>query len=163
MCLSRSTVGLIGLAVALGCAKAEDKEKLTVSKEAQQIIDLTNEARAKEKLPPLKPHPLLFKSANVTAELCAKQKKSEHVINGKDPGQRIDDVKYNWEECGENLADWNRLDPKRIVDGWLKSPVHRKEIMNPVFDEIGIGIVKIGNGDYYYVQHFGKRRAEPKN
>ena len=158
MCFRRMLAGVIGLAVFLGCAQAEDK--LTISKEAQEIIDLTNKARAKQKLPPLKPNPLLFKSAKVTAELLAKQKKSEHVINGKDPGQRIDDVKYNWEECGENLADWDRLDPKRIVEGWLNSPVHRAEIMNKAFNEIGIGIVKIGKGDYYYVQHFGRQRGK---
>lgn len=157
----RAIAIVIAMSLVAG-AVAEDKKEITFSKEEQKIIDLTNQARAKEKLPPLKANPLLFKSALAHAKNMARQKKMDHVLDDKTPADRIEAAGYDWLECGENLAYWEQLVPETIVAGWMNSPPHRKEIMNAVFDEIGVSIVRIGDGKYYYVQNFGKQRTKPK-
>src|SRR5262249_36810050 len=47
---------------------------------AQKLLELTNNARAKEKLPPLKPNLLLAKAAQGHAENMARQGKLEHTL-----------------------------------------------------------------------------------
>jgi len=43
------------------------------------------------------------------------------------------------------------------VQGWLKSPGHRKNIKGD-FDVTGIGVSKNAQGDYYFTQIFIKRQ-----
>jgi uncharacterized protein YkwD len=63
---------------------------------------------------------------------------------------------------GENLA-WGTGDvasPARIVDAWMHSPGHRRNILDRRFREIGIGLAPgaPGRGDgATYVTEFGAR------
>jgi uncharacterized protein YkwD len=50
---------------------------------------------------------------------------------------------------GENLARGQKT-AKEAVDAWLKSPGHRKNLMDPAYTDTGIG-VKSG----VWVEHFG--------
>ena len=64
---------------------------------------------------------------------------------------------------GENLA-WgseNKATPRSIVRGWMNSPGHRANILQPRFRHIGIGVVRasprgIGNAATYAAE-FGRR------
>ena len=147
-------------ACTLSCAKAQnekkDPPKLVISKEAQLIIDLTNKARVAAKLGALKPNALLFKCAEDHSANMAKQMKNAHELDGKNPADRVDATGYYYKTCGENLADHNVLDIKLIFDVWMKSPIHRKEILRAEYEEIGIGIVKNPKtGQIYFTQVFG--------
>lgn len=44
-----------------------------------------------------------------------------------------------------------------IVSGWMRSPGHRKAILNPVFRDMGIGIASPAYGEVYWCVVFGKR------
>jgi uncharacterized protein YkwD len=57
-------------------------------------------------------------------------------------------------ETGENVA-FGQMDAREVVDGWLKSPGHRKNIEGD-FTLTGIGIAKDRKGMIYYTQIFTK-------
>jgi uncharacterized protein YkwD len=56
---------------------------------------------------------------------------------------------------GENLfKSTNISEPVPVaVQGWMKSPGHRENILRPVFAETGVGVWKTGN-TYYITQLF---------
>lgn len=140
-------------------------DKVKLSKDEQLVLELTNEVRAKMKLPPFKPNALLGQASLAHNINMAKQKKIEHVLDGKTPADRADAVKYDWETVNENLA-WvdknNRI--KEVFEGWMKSKVHRENILGN-FEEIGVSVYedksKGGMGGFFMTQVFGTQRKKP--
>lgn len=57
---------------------------------------------------------------------------------GKSPGDRIKAVGYNWTTYGENIASGFQNE-EAVMNGWLNSPGHCKNIMGKNFKEIGVG------------------------
>lgn len=72
-------------------------------------------------------------------------------LNGSDPGQRITAAGYNWKTYGENIAN-GYTSEKAVIDGWLKSEGHCKNIMGKNFKHMGVG----RNGNYW-TQIFGAK------
>ena len=58
---------------------------------------------------------------------------------------------YNWRTYGENIAK-GYANEKDVIEGWINSEGHCRNIMNPNFQEIGIG--KEGE---YWTQVFGTK------
>ncbi len=55
--------------------------------------------------------------------------------------------------AGENVGLTNRGDPNaEIVEGWLASPVHRQNLLAPMFNTTGVGIARAADGTLYYTQ-----------
>lgn len=71
--------------------------------------------------------------------------------DGSNAGQRINRTGYRWLTYGENIGKGYRTE-KEVVDAWLGSPGHCKNIMAREFKEMGIG--KAGD---YWTQAFGTR------
>jgi uncharacterized protein YkwD len=152
-------------AVLVGCGLAfaadPKTEETKLSKEEQRVLDLTNEARAGEKLPPLKAQATLTRVARAHSANMAKQKKMEHVLDGVTPAQRVDKAGYDYRSVGENLAVAEKgATVEQVIKGWLESKVHRDNLMSPKYDEIGIGLATDDKGETYYTQVFGKQRSE---
>lgn len=140
--------------------RADDKPrpaKFELTKIEKQLLELTNAEREKEELPPLKAAPLLFKSAREHSANMAKQGKMEHDLDGKTPFQRIKGVGYQYYLAGENIA-FGPLDLKVVMNGWMNSEGHRKNILHKGYTEIGLGIARGEDGAYYYTQVFGTPR-----
>jgi uncharacterized protein YkwD len=76
-----------------------------------------------------------------------------HVLDSKDPGDRLRTAGYRFLSYGENIAAGQRSPTDAIAD-WMTSPGHRSNILNPSFTEIGVGIVASPGGGYYYTQVF---------
>lgn len=53
---------------------------------------------------------------------------------------RINNVGYNWSSIGENIAA-GQPTVIAVVDGWMASDGHCKNIMNPNFKEVGVACV----------------------
>ena len=53
----------------------------------------------------------------------------------------------------ENIAAGN-VSPEVIFDGWMASPDHRYNILDPEVDQVGIGVVLGGEMGIYWVQCF---------
>jgi len=71
--------------------------------------------------------------------------------DGSDAGDRLDRRYYDWITYGENIAKGYKTEEK-VVEGWINSPGHCRNIMNPGFKEMGVARV----GDYW-TQIFGTR------
>jgi uncharacterized protein YkwD len=137
---------------------AAAEPNVEMSKQEKEILELTNKEREKENLPPLERHPLLFKAARAHSANMAKQEKMEHVLDDKNPGQRVEDAGYKWMNVGENIAATDNEPPAAIIKLWMDSKLHRANILNKDFRHIGIGIAKNDKGETYYTQVF----ANPK-
>ncbi len=57
--------------------------------------------------------------------------------DGSSPGDRIVAVGYSWSTYGENIAN-GYTSETAVIQGWLDSPGHCKNIMNAKFTEMGI-------------------------
>ena len=74
--------------------------------------------------------------------------------HGRDPCQRAQAYGFNGQACSENIAA-GQPTPEKAVEGWLFSPAHCENIMNPALLHIGIGHSQGGQWTNYWVQRFG--------
>jgi len=151
----------VALCLCLCCspwqARAGRDQAFKLSDEEKQVLDLTNAERQKEKLPPLKPNPILFKVARGHSENMARQGKMEHVLDGKTPFDRLKAAGYKYAKGGENIAAGDEKIPfDAVMKAWMESKVHRENILYPDFTEIGLGLVHDGKGKLYYTQVFAR-------
>ena len=143
-------------------ADAQDPPGLKLSEDEQQVLDLTNQAREKEKLPPLRPNALLFTAARGHAANMARQGKMEHVLDGKTPGDRVKAAGYRYTWVGENIAMTDGDTTAAVFQGWMESKSHREHILSDHFDEIGIGVARNDKGEIYYAQVFASPKKRPE-
>ncbi|MEK7151102.1 MAG: CAP domain-containing protein [Patescibacteria group bacterium] len=67
----------------------------------------------------------------------------EHVSpDGKNVGDLVDGVGYEYIAVGENLALGNYKDDQELVQAWMDSPGHRANILSSKFKEIGVAVGK---------------------
>jgi uncharacterized protein YkwD len=135
----------------------EKKDQLKLTEEEQAVIDSTNAERKKANLKPLAANALLMKAARLHAANMAKQDKLDHVLDKKNPADRVKDTGYRYFATGENIA-WNPATPADAVKGWMDSPPHKENILNNKYTEIGVALAKNEKGEIYWVQVFGTPR-----
>jgi uncharacterized protein YkwD len=58
-------------------------------------------------------------------------------LSGRSPADRVRAVGYPEKLVGENIA-YGPKSPEEVVQGWLDSPGHCENIMDPRFAEMGI-------------------------
>ncbi len=115
-----------------------------------KVLDLTNQARAEEGLPPLALNPQLSQSAQAKANYIAETGDFAHTSkDGKTGGDYMIEAGYRYSDRGENLARGFATVEDSFA-GWMASPTHKRNILWANFQEIGIGF----NGNII-VQHFG--------
>jgi len=83
---------------------------------------------------------------------------SHEGSDGLSVSSRADMVGYNWRAIGENIAA-GQLDIEEAHQGWLDSPGHCRNIMNPLFTEVGAACVPGVDTDYgtYWAVVFGDK------
>lgn len=97
---------------------------------------------------PLKWDNRLAKAASVHASDMAKEDRLSHNgRDGSDPGERIRSAGYRWKAFGENIGEGYKT-PDDIFRAWMKSEAHCKNIMNPLFKDVGTS--RIINGEKTY-------------
>jgi uncharacterized protein YkwD len=164
--LMNSIRARLGFAVALAClvsptpAQQPKVEKLQLTKAEQEVVDLTNAARKKEGLLPVKVNPILCEVARDYAAKIAKAQKLDHFLDGTKVGTRVKAKGYQYKIVGENLAAGDFPVPE-MFEGWMKSQLHRENILEKKFTEIGVGVVPYGKRDLWYVQVFALPRPVP--
>ena len=72
-------------------------------------------------------------------------------LDGSSPGQRIIAAGYHWTSYGENIAEGYSTE-QIVMNAWLGSEGHCKNIMNGGFKDLGVG--RDGN---YWTQDFGSK------
>jgi uncharacterized protein YkwD len=125
----------------------------------QIILEETNKQRLANSLPVLTLNSQLNKAAELKAADMAQNNYFAHNSPaGLTSWHWFDEVGYNFRYAGENLAaDFNS--PREVVQAWMVSPSHRKNILDNKFTEIGLAIVKgnyNGHSSLLVVQMFGR-------
>jgi|GEM_PF-5030830 uncharacterized protein YkwD len=115
-------------------SNAQAKSPVTAS----EIIRLTNEQRLADGLLPLSVSPQLQLSAQKKAEdIVERNYWSHNTPEGEPFWVFVQD--YDWRYLGENLAA-NFNTAEKAMTAWLNSPSHRANILNPLYQDIGVGI-----------------------
>jgi uncharacterized protein YkwD len=118
----------------------------------QALFDDANRERAKEDLPPLKWNTLLASAARYHAELMAQHSAISHQFPGE-PAlvQRITAVGARFSTVAENIGAGQ--DAGDIHYGWMHSPGHRANILDPKLTALGVAVVE-ARGRLFAVQDF---------
>lgn len=104
-----------------------------------EIVRHVNLFRAKHDLPPLVANDTLDSIAQAHSEdMAARDYFAHNSPDGVSVGDRANAAGYGYRTIAENLAAGMRR-PQRVVDGWSRSPPHRKAMLNPNVDEAGVG------------------------
>jgi uncharacterized protein YkwD len=140
--------------------KDEKADKLELKGDEKALLDLLNKARAEAKLPAVRPNAILCKIARAHSQNMLKQKKLSHELDGKKVKHRARDAGYDYRVIAENVAfgesEGDPIKPAEIHDGWMKSPGHRKNILDRRYEEVGLGVAYDRKaGVYYFTQVFG--------
>lgn len=121
---------------------------------AVQVLALCNEARAGEGLAPLEADPGLDRVAQARSDDMASRGYFDHVDpDGHDPFWHLDQAGLAYMAAGENIA-MGQETPREVVDGWLRSPGHRANILNPQFRRLGVGRAPARSNGYLWTQVF---------
>ncbi len=140
-----------------GSAPAEPRPPtpgFTLSRDEQAVLDLTNAERKKAGVAPLRANEKLCESARAHSANMAGQNQLAHVLDGEGPGERLRKVGYRALTWGENCAAGQRT-ADEAVSGWMQSEGHRRNLLNPQYTEIGIGVATSTSGIRYWTQVFG--------
>jgi uncharacterized protein YkwD len=127
-----------------------------------QVLELTNQERARAGLQALQLSPALSDAAQAYSTVLATGDCFDHTC-GVQPelGVRLDLAGYqHWTDEGEIVAAG--LDtPSAVVSAWMNSPEHRSSILSESFTEVGIGFAraKSTSATYptYWTADFGTR------
>jgi uncharacterized protein YkwD len=139
-----------------------------LDKVKEQVVKLTNAFRAENKLGALKVNAELGKAAQPFAEYMARTDKFSHTADGKEPWERVAAAGYAYCIVLENIAYEENPEgfttedlARRFVQGWKDSPPHRKNMLDPDIEDIGIGVARSSQtGRYYAVQNFGRPKSK---
>lgn len=118
---------------------------------AQESITLVNAARIQARLSRLTENETLRRVALSYSQRMARENFYGHVDpQGKQVSDRLAMAGYLAQMSAENIAR-GQPDPATVVEGWLNSPGHRANIMNPDLSEIGAGYLFTSTDAY---QHY---------
>jgi uncharacterized protein YkwD len=132
----------------------------------RRIFQLTNEGRRKNGLPPLAPDDSLAAKAREKSDDMLKNNYFSHTSpEGKTIKDRMQEEKpasyRTISRIGENIYMGSRFDyavdvktqARMIVDGWMTSPGHRRNILDPNYTHLGVGVAA-RDKDCYATQIF---------
>ena len=75
---------------------------------------------------------------------------------GRKPADRVTSAGVSWTRVTENLAMNSGMDDPvaSAVQGWMESPGHRANILDPAVTHTGVGIAEDEDGGYAFTQLF---------
>ena len=114
--------------------------KLVANLTEQLILEEVNPVRESYGFLDLEANEKLTKAAQMKAQDMIERNYFNHTgPDGEAPWTWLETVGYDYAAAGENLAI-NASDPVILMNAWLNSPSHAKNILNGYFTDIGIGI-----------------------
>ncbi|MBH3431267.1 CAP domain-containing protein [Pseudomonas alkylphenolica] len=134
--------------------------------EGQKLLAMINTARGQQRqcgaqnfaaATPLAWNATLASTAEAHTRAMANQNFLDHVDrDGRTPGDRAELAGYAGQLTGENIAAGQDT-PRKVVDGWLASPGHCANLMNPQFTELGAAYAVDPKSDagIYWTAMFG--------
>ena len=114
----------------------------------QTVLMLVNQARAVPRTcgdksfgaaGPVRWNDTLATIAKLHAEDMAHHSYFSHTgRDGSSPAQRVERGGYRYRTTGENIAAGPTMKAEDAVAGWIKSPGHCANLMNPAYTEMGL-------------------------
>jgi hypothetical protein len=106
------------------------------------LLETVNEAREQNDLSDLRINPQLNKAAYAKAQDMLQKQYWAHVSpTGVQPWKWMNDVKYNYDKAGENLAK-GFSSSGAVTAAWLASPDHRANVLNKSYEDVGFAVVE---------------------
>ena len=126
-------------------------QPVSASQFAQEVLDLVNAERSKRGVAPLRLSQDLMDAAAIRANEIT-EFFSHTRPNGQPCHSLINQGAYT---VGENIAGGSAT-PVDVVNLWMNSSGHRANILNPDYEELGVGYVYKAGTEYghYWVQMF---------
>lgn len=128
-----------------------------------ELLRLVNEYRAARGLQPLADSTSVRAAARAHSQHMAMHRFFSHTSpEGLAPGDRLSSSGIDWGSVGENIAA-GYASPQAVLDAWLASPGHRKNIESETWTHAGVGyaIDPAPTDDaphvYYWTQDFVRR------
>ncbi len=115
------------------------------------FVARTNDLRATQGLPPLEVDGMLTAKARAWAQTMADAQKIFH-------SHLSDGVSADWHRLGENVGTGPSVDA--IHTALVHSPEHYRNLMDPGFRYVGVGVVNI-NGTIYVSEVFMELASQP--
>lgn len=138
------------LTFSVSCSKDDSGEDQQTGPLNTEVLQLINKHRASIKKNPLITNALATQLAEEHTRYMAAQNKLTYENSDVRAQKLFNEEKVT--KFAENVA--NRYDTaQEVVDAWLNSPPHRKNIEGD-FTHTGISAIKSDAGVYYYTQIF---------
>jgi len=128
---------------------------------AEEALGLLNSARVRAGCAPLLSHSLLYAVALEHSRDMAQNNYFSHTsLDGKGPGTRASEAGYPWGRYAENIAAGYST-AQGVVDGWLASEGHRRNVLNCDYKEGGLAVFYDPSSTYlyYWTHDMAERRA----
>ncbi|WP_242859298.1 CAP domain-containing protein [Caloramator mitchellensis] len=120
----------------------------------KEVVRLVNIERAKAGLKPLKENTYLSKVARIKSQdMINKGYFSHYSPTYGSPFNMMKKFGIKYIAAGENIAMGQRT-PREVMNAWMASAGHRRNILNPTFTQIGVGVAKSASGRIYWTQMF---------
>ncbi|MFC3885390.1 CAP domain-containing protein [Bacillus songklensis] len=134
-------------------AAEQTANQSSVSEFEKKVVELVNQERQKQGLKPLQ---LDTKLSDVAREK-SKDMMNKNYFDHTSPtyGSPFDMMKkfgIQYSAAGENIAKGQQT-PEEVMNSWMNSDGHRRNILDPNFTHIGVGYVE-GSGSTYWTQMF---------
>jgi hypothetical protein len=131
------------------------------------IVGETNAFRRANRVDALRMSPALETAARRFAEYMAANDRYGHDADGRTPAERARAHGYAYCAVAENIAmqfssaGFATDDlAARFLDGWQKSPEHRRNLLMARMVDIGVGVARSErSGRWYAVQLFGRPQS----
>ena len=146
---------VVAAALLVGCGSGGGSPLPDGDNSITTMIARHNATRTSEGLPALSENVLLDEIAQDQADYMASIDTLTHVdALGRHVDGRATAVGYNWVSIGENIG--YDTSASNLYQAWLGSPGHFDNIVDPSYDDIGVGKVDVGGYEYWCIV-FGSR------
>ncbi len=132
-----TTVATIGIIIFLFSFNFTFASEIT----SENVINNINSIRKQNSLSELNVNPALQLAAYEKSVDMIVRNYFDHYAFGLTPWMFIKNKGYDYSIAGENLA-MGFSTSEGVVNAWMNSPGHRANILNPEYEDIGVGVVK---------------------
>jgi uncharacterized protein YkwD len=123
----------------------------------EKLMEWVNKERTARHLNPLRlSQNLRAVAIKHSIDMASQQKLTHLSSSGKSYLDRVLKAELFFIEIGENVAVSDTFDAAFIHRGFMGSPEHRDNILNPNYDMVGIGVVYSDDQEYFVTQDFSQ-------
>jgi len=141
-------------------APAISRQAVNLSAEEQRIVNLVNAERWSDDLSTLSINPTLVETARLHSREMAEMDYFDHIsptAGGETPMKRYLTQfghQPSWAKLGENLYYCSVTDPDRGHQALMASIPHRQNILDPDYNEVGVGVYTSPDGQFWVTELF---------